>query len=737
MNKITPLTLTALLLAPLVCFGEPGAPSPASLPTDRVNMFLGSDSTAMTLPAAIRPFGMISPGPFNRPDSPCGYLMRTKELIGFNHTHLQGTGCGSYGVLVLLPTTGSKELGITVQCPADRQTAAPGYYKAIIDEMQITTEMTCTKRAAIHRYTFPQSDSARILIDTSKGVLYGRAGNVTGTLAPVGNTALSGCVTTTAWKEHSTWFHIEFSKPFVFMDKGAQGGYVSYSTRDGEELYVKLGISYVSAENAKRNLQAEIPGWDFDGVRQNALDEWNRILGKIEVTGGTHDQQVNFYSALYHSVFHPQLASDVNGQYRGLDGKVHTAKAHNHYSVLSTWDTFRAAHPLYTLIARDVQLDVVKTMLDDFQDSGWGPRWKLAYREAFCMPGTWTDVIIPDAYIKGITNFDMQAAWNMVYKNATVPGRRDNLPDYLSLGYVPYPAYINTSRTLENAYCDFSISRFAKALGKPKDEAEFLAKAANFKKLWEPNTKFFRGKDKAGQWSYPDSFDPLTYTGKGNNDYCEGNAWQWLWHVMQDTQGLIDLMGGDAAFEAKLDQFLTTPGGHNGSKLLGQYWHGNEPDQHALYAYNYVGKPAKSAEKLRLCLATEYQNNPWGISGNDDAGQMSAWYVFTAMGFYPYTHSVPEYVIGSPIFDEVTMHLPGADFTIKARNNSSHNMYIQAAKLNGQNWDKTWLPHAAIIKGATVEFTMGAKPSTWGTSADSRPFSLTTPANRNQAKYNP
>ncbi|MCX7006420.1 MAG: glycoside hydrolase family 92 protein, partial [Kiritimatiellaeota bacterium] len=416
--------------------------------------------------------------------------------------------------------------------------------------------------------------------------------------------------------------------------------------------------------------------------------------------------------------------------YRGLDGKVHAAKDHNHYSVLSTWDTFRAAHPLYTLIAPDVQLDVVKTMIDDFQDSGWGPRWKLAYREALCMPGTWTDVIIPDTYVKGITNFDTQAAWDMLCKNATVPGRRDNLPEYLSLGYVPYPAYINASRTLENAYCDFSISRFAKTLDKPKDEAEFLAKAANYKKLWDPKTKFFRGKDRTGNWSYHDSFDPRTYTGKGNNDYCEGNAWQWLWHVMQDTQGLIDLMGGDAAFEAKLDQFLGTQGGHDGSTLFGQYWHGNEPDQHALYAYNYVGKPAKSAEKLRLCLATEYKNNPWGISGNEDAGQMSAWYVFSAMGFYPYTHAVPEYVIGSPIFDEVKMHLPGGNCVIKAKNNSAENLYVQAVTLNGQSWDKTWLPHAEIVKGATVEFTMGPNPSAWGTSPNSRPFSLTTKGER-------
>jgi predicted alpha-1,2-mannosidase len=241
---------------------------------------------------------------------------------------------------------------------------------------------------------------------------------------------------------------------------------------------------------------------------------------------------------------------------------------------------------------------------------------------------------------------------------------------------------------------------------------------------------FFRGKDKTDNWSYPDDFDPLAYTGHSNNDYCEGNAWQWTWHVMQDTQGLIDLMGGDAAFEARLDEFMTVQGGHNSSKQFGQYWHGNEPDQHALYAYNYVGAPAKTAEKVRLCLATEYRNDPWGISGNEDAGQMSAWYIFSAMGFYPYLHSVPEYTIGSPIFDQVTLNLPGGNkCVITAQHNSAENKYIQSMKINGKPWNKTFLPHDAIAGSGTIEFVMGPQPSAWGTSKASRPYSLKAKSN--------
>jgi predicted alpha-1,2-mannosidase len=727
--KCTLTLLAALLLAPLA--GLPAVPSPASLKTDRVNMFLGSDSSAMTVPAAIRPFGMISPGPFNRPDVPCGYQMRTRELIGFNHTHLQGTGCGSYGVLVLLPTTGNKKLGVTVNVPATQQSAQPGYYKAVIGEMNITAEMTCTKRVAIHRYTFPESDSASVLIDLSQGALYAGKGKISGAIVREGKAAFSGSVHTTAWGAHTTWFYMEFSKPVDFKDEAERGGLASFSTTQGEELLVKVGISYVGSENAKLNINTELPGWDFEAVRKEALQEWEAQLAKIDIKGGTRDQQVIFYSALYHALFHPQLTSDVNRQYRGLDGNVHTTGGHSHYSVLSTWDTFRAAHPLYTLISPDVQLDVIKTMLDDFRDSGWGPRWKLGPREVFCMPGSWCDVIISDAYIKGITDFDTEAAWKLVYKNATVVndesrGRRDNLADYLERGYVTYPNYISVTKTLEHAYCDFNIAKFAEALGKKEQVPLFYAKAKNYKKLWDPKTAFFRGKDKDGNWSYPDTFDPLTYTGKGNNDYCEGNAWQWLWHVMQDTQGLIDLMGGDAAFKAKMDAFLTVQGGHHGTREFGQYWHGNEPDQHALYAYNYVGAPAKAAEKIRRVLAKEYRNDPWGLSGNEDAGQLSAWYIFSAMGFYPYLHSVPEYTIGSPLFDDVTLHLPnGKTCVIIAKSNSAENMYVHSLAINGKPWDKTFLRHADIVNGATIEFVMGPQPSTWGTAEDARPFSMT------------
>lgn len=701
-------------------------------PVDSVNVFIGSDSSAHCSPAAIRPFGMISPGPFNLPSTPSGYAHRVKTLIGFNHTHLQGTGCGSYGVITLLPVSSAKELGAVVKSSPEKRSGEPGYFKAELDEEGITAEMTCTKRAAIHRYSFPEGAKARrVLLDLSRAILfYAGKGDSDGEVAAVGDRALQGYARTTAWGEHKTWFYMEFNKPFRFEKKSGKGAILDFASDDKSPVLVKLGISYVSEKNACENLQAEISGWDLDAVRADARKDWNEKLSKLAVEGGTRDQRVNFHTAHYHALFHPQLANDVNGDYRGLDGNVRKVAGHNHYSVLSTWDTFRAAHPLYTLIEPELQLDVIKTMIDDYKDSGWGPRWKLAYKEVFCMPGTWCDVIIPDAYIKGIRGFDTEAAWALIEKNATVEGRRTDVKDYLKLGYVPYPTYINVTHTLESAYLDFSIARFAEALGKKDKVAEFDRRALSYRNLWDAKTGFFRGKDKDGNWTYPKNFNPLTYTGNGNDDYCEGNAWQWLWHTMQDTQGLIGLLGGDEGFSKKLDAFFTTPGGdfkghHEGTKDYGQYWHGNEPDQHAVYSYNYVGQPAKTAELVRRVLDTEYRNDAWGISGNEDAGQLSAWYIFSALGFYPYLHSVPEYTIGTPLFNKATLDLPGGKVVITAKNNSPENKYIQSITINGKPWGNNWLPHSALEKGGAIEFVMGPKPSDWGTKPQARPYSLT------------
>ena len=715
----------------------------ATEPVDEVNIFLGTDwdrrldltTSAQCTPAAIRPFGMISPGPFNDPYTNSGYSHAKKSLIGFNHTHLSGVGVGSYGLITLLPVTGDKGLGTVVTSPPEKRFAEPGYFKTELEEDKITAEMTCTKRAAIHRYIYPaDSKNRRVLLDLSRAIFNDSKGKkpetFDGDVSLVGDRALQGVAHTTSWSEHRTWFYIECNKPFLFEKIDNKGGILQFPSGDGDTLLVKVGISYVSEKNARENLESEIPGWDFDAVRADSRKEWNEKLSKLMVEGGTKDQRVIFHTAHYHALFHPQLASDVNGEYRGLDGNVHKTDGHKHYSVLSTWDTFRAAHPLYTIVEPELQLDVIKTMIDDYKDSGWGPRWKLACKEVFCMPGTWCDVIIPDAYIKGIRGFDTEAAWALMEKNATVDGRRANVDEYIKYGYVPSPSHWGVTHTLESAYLDFSIARFAEAVGKKEKAAEFDRRALGYRNLWEPKSQFLRGKDKDGNWSKIDTFSPFTWDGKGNDDYCEGNAWQWLWHVMQDTQGLIDLFGGDANTAKRLDEFFTVQGGNatgwqEGAKNFGQYWHGNEPNNHVIYCYNYVGQPYKTAELIRRVLDLEYTNDTQGISGNEDAGQMSAWYVFSALGFYPFVHSVPQYVIGTPLFDKATLNLSGGKVIITAKNNSAENKYIQSMTINGKPWDKNWFPHSLLQSGGTIDFVMGPNPSTWGTAPESRPFSIT------------
>jgi predicted alpha-1,2-mannosidase len=711
----------------------------ASNPADEVNMFFATNSSAQCPLTAARPFGMVSPGPINNPGSPSGFKSGLDYILGFNHTHLQGTGRPGYGVITILPTNGDHSFRARSSYSQDKVKACPGYVKMELETFGITAEMTATLRTAFHKYTFPESGSSRILIDCSLATI--RLEKPTyGDVEQENSRELSGYATSTVWATNTTWFYMEFSKPVVFTDDSIHGGYVSFNTADREEVLVKVGISYVSSEQAKKNMNAEIPGWNFEAVRESAYEEWNSELSKIEITGGSRDQRAIFYSALYRSLFHPQLTSDVDGSYRGMDEKVHRATDHGHYSVLSTWDTFRAEHPLINMLRPDVALDVVKTMLDDYQQSGWTPKWKLAYKENSCMPGAWACLIIPESYAMGINAFDTELAWEALYHDAhhsNGPSGYENVDQYLSLGWIDgnvEKVWNGTTRTLQNAYCDFGLHTFAEALGKSAKAEYFRKRAYYCNNLWDKETQFFRGRHPDGSWVH-EAFDPTFSHVNGHHDYgdyTEGNAWQYLFHQMQDLQDMISKLGGDAAFEAKLDLcFSTRTGGKN--EDIGQYWHGNEPDQHYLYLYNYIGKPWKSAEKIRYILDTCYANNGWGISGNDDAGQMSAWYVLSSLGFYPVTNGIGEFVIGSPIFESAVLHLPGGDFNIIARNNSVKNMYIQEARLNGAGWNNTYLPFSSIKGGGTLDLKMGSTTgSSWGTAADSRPYSLSNKMNMNK-----
>lgn len=715
------------LLIFLVCISNPGAVegNPKN-PADEVNMLFGTDSPAQCPLTAARPFGMISPGPVNDLKTPCGLSYGRNYVLGFNHTHLQGTGCPGYGVVTLFPTTGRAVFGATSVFSPEKTEACPGYVKMELDSYNIRAEMTATLRTAIHRYTFPAADDARILIDCTIGTgvkpVYGEAERIN-------SREISGYVTSEEWAKNTTYFYMQFSKDFQYSDE-SKGAYLSFATIEGEEIFVKVAISYVSAEQAKKNMDTEIPDWDFEAVRQNAYDEWNRELSRIEITGGTPDQRAIFYSTLYRAFFHPQTTNDVDGKYRGMDDRIHVATDHSHYSVLSTWDTFRAEHPLLNLIRPDVALDIIKTMLDDYVQFGWTPKWKLAYRETSCMPGAWACIIIPDSYMLGITDFDADLAWKAVYHDANfsngVSGY-ENVDQYLSRGWIDgniSNTWNGTTRTLQHAYCDFGLYRFAGALNKPDAAKVFRERAYYCNNLWDENSGFFRGRHPDGTWVH-EPFDPTYSHVNGHldyGDYTEGNAWQYLFHQMQDLQDLINKLGGDVAFEKKLDEcFAGEINEHN----IGQYWHGNEPDQHYAYLYNYIGKPYKSADKIRLCLEKFYANNTWGLNGNDDAGQMSAWYVLSALGFYPVTHATGEFIIGSPVFESAVLHLDGGNFIIQARNTSDKNKYIQKATLNGRKWNKGYLPFSEMKNGGSLFLEMGSSVgSNWGTAKDARPYSM-------------
>jgi predicted alpha-1,2-mannosidase len=684
-------------------------------PVDSVNPFIGTggdmqhNHAGSTSPAAVLPFGMISPGA-DTGEGP-GYVYGSNQIRRFSHTRLSGVGAQAYLQVKLMPTTGNKEVGSPQSYSRfshDNETAAPGYYRVLLSDYQIDAEVTCTKRAAIHRYTFPSSDSARILLPNH-------------TVTQVSDTEIQGYDRSDAFGPNDTYFCMIFSKPFSSFKSVPEGAYVSYSTVAGEKIQVRVGISYVSSEQAKLNLEKEIPDWNFDGVRAAARAEWNKNLGRIEIAGGTGAQQTIFYTALYHALWHPQLESDVNGQYRGMDGKVHTAD-HGVYTVLPMWDAFRAKFPLLLLIRPDVQLDVVKTIIDDFKQTGQTPIWKLAYKETNCMIGTHSDPVIVDAYAKGLRDFDINAGWDAVANDGN--NRRGG--HYIQKGYVPYDLeWASVSRTLEYAYDDFCIAQLAGALGKPDDEKTFSARAENYRNVY--NLGFMRPRAANGDFLQlaPENANESSKLGMS---YVEGNAWQWTWSVMHDMQGLMNLMGGDRKFEATLDNLFTAPppvdmGSWTGE--IGEFMPSNEPSSHIPYLYNYCGKPWKTQKWVRVA-ADLFKDAPDGIFGEDDCGHMSAWYVFSASGFYPVTPGVPEYNLGSPLFSRITWHLPGGDFVVTSKDVSAANPYIQSATLNGKNWDKTYLPHSAIAHGGTLMLKMGAShDSGWGTASNARPYSLT------------
>lgn len=723
--------------------------------TKYVNPFIGTGGHGHTFPGATVPFGMVQLSPDTRIDNwdgSSGYHYSDKDLMGFSHTHLNGTGIPDYCDILLMPTVNNDNpFGLKAASAASssvdkpmftnesainfynykstfshaNEKAEPGYYSVKIDN-GVFAELTATKRVGLHRYTFPKTNNAQIVLD-----LKWRDKVLDSQMKIVGKNRIEGYRRSSSWaKDQVVYFVAEFSKPFKYsvyngiaelrMEKQAENGkemraLLSFSTKENEQILVKVGISPVSIENARQNLQAEVPGWNFEKVRNDAKNAWNQELGKIEVQDENRDNLVKFYTALYHTKVQPNVFQDVNGDYLGLDKKVHNAPKNTNYTIFSLWDTFRAAHPLYTIIDEKRTVDFINTFIRQYEQGGRLPVWELAGNETDCMIGYHSVSVIADAMAKGIKGFDYEKAFAAAKHSAELD--HFGLEAYKKRGYISMKdEHEGVSKTLEYAYDDFCIAQMAKILNKTDDYQRYIKRARSFENLFDAQTGFMRPRQN-GNWVSP--FEPQEVS----FHFTEGNSWVYTFFVPQDVSRLMQMQGGREKFVAKLDELLTTSVKLSGREqpditgLIGQYAHGNEPSHHILYLYTYAAEPWKTQNYVHKVLTEFYKNDPDGLIGNEDCGQMSAWFILSASGFYQVAPSKAVYTLGSPLFKEVKYKLEnGKTFTVKAPNVGLGNAYVKSVKLNGVPYRKAFITHDDIRNGGTLEFEMTNQPvKTWFT----------------------
>ena len=700
-----------------------------------VNPFIGTDFTGNTYPGAQAPFGMVQLSPDNGLpgwDRIAGYFYPDSTIAGFSHTHLSGTGAGDLYDISFMPVTlpyqeAEQPLGIYSKFSHDDEEASAGYYSVVLKDYNIKVELTATERTGIQRYTFPGGPAA-VFLNLRKATNWDAT--VDTRIEVVDSVTIQGYRYSTGWaRDQRVYFRSRFSRPWASMtidsavidkahpDSLSMIARFDFNTTSGEQITVSTAISGVSMEGAAANLAAEAPVDDFDGILAATRRAWNKELGKFTVEGKNHDDIVTFYTALYHSMIAPTIYGDVDGRYFGPDKQVHQADGWTNYSTFSLWDTFRASHPLYTLSQPERVNDMVKSFLAFYDQNGRLPVWNFQGGETDMMIGYHAVPVIVDAYLKGIGDFDPNKALDACVATANIDDYR-GIGMYKSLGYVPYNVTDkynsenwSLSRTLEYAYDDYCIALMAEKLGR-KDVAEtFRKRSQNYRNLFDPETRFMRPRDENGNWQ--PGFTPDDYT----DHICESNGWQYFWSVQQDIPGLIDLMGGKEPFAARLDSMFTYngPEGHElpifSTGMIGQYAHGNEPGHHVIYLYNMVDQPWKTAEYARKVMDEFYTNTPAGLCGNEDCGQMSAWYVFTAMGLYPVDPVSGRYEIGTPLFEKLTLRLDnGKTLTINAPGVSSENKYVKSVKLNGEPLKSTSITQQQIMDGAVIDFEMTTQP---------------------------
>ena len=704
--------------------------------TQLVNPFIGTDFTGNTYPGAQAPFGMVQLSPDNGLpgwDRIPGYFYPDSTIAGFSHTHLSGTGAGDLYDILFMPVTlpykeAEGELGIHSKFSHNDEEASAGYYRVKLQDYNIDVELTATTRCGVQRYTFPKAESM-VILNLKKAMNWDFT--MDSHIEVVDSCNIRGYRFSEGWaRGQKVYFATRFSRPFKSMEmdsaeiklKGEKVGTSNvarfmFDTEEGEQLTIVTALSGVSVEGAVKNLDAEAPHNDFDKYLAAAKADWNKQLQRIQVVGGGADDQVNFYTALYHSMIAPTIYSDVDGKYYGPDKQVHQADGWVNYSTFSLWDTFRAAHPLFTYTEPERVGDMVQSFIAFYEQNGRLPVWNFWGSETDMMIGYHAVPVIVDAYLKGTGNFDPEKALEACVATANIDEYR-GIGLYKKNGYIPYnitdqynSENWSLSRTLEYAFDDFCIAEMAQKMGKTELANEFYKRSQNYRNVFNPATGFMQPIDDKGV--FQPNFNPDEYTAH----ICESNAWHYFWSVQHDIKGLVALTGGQDKFAAKLDSMFTyIPAGSEelpifSTGMIGQYAHGNEPSHHVIYLYNKVRQPWKTQKYAAQVMHELYFNAPAGLCGNEDCGQMSAWYVFSAMGFYPVNPVSGEYEIGTPLFPEMRLNLDnGKTFTVLAPNVSRENIYIQSMKVNGQPYDKSYITHQQIMEGATVEFVMGSQP---------------------------
>ena len=695
-----------------------------------VNPLIGTGGHGHVFLGANVPFGYVQLGPTQHTrgwDWCSGYHTSDSVLIGFGHQHLSGTGIGDLGDVALLPIAREGQREVTFG--HNDETVCPGYYSVTLRDggkPYVKVELTATQRTGMHRYNFaPGQDTARLLLDLGQGIGWDSPRQVK--MKQLSPRLIAGYRHSMGWaRNQQDFFAMEFSQDVSLSKIDADTLGLITTANDGKPLLVKVGMSAVSVENAIGNLDTENPGWDFDAVRTQADEAWNSELGKIIIDADNENDRTVFYTALFHTMVAPSVFSDACGEYRGADGQVHEGNFTN-YTTLSLWDTYRAAHPLQTLIHREKQCDIAQTFLHIWEQQGKLPVWHLMGNETDCMVGNPGVPVLADLVLKGF-DVDPHAALQAMTTSAMRDERSMGL--LKQYGYIPWdlePEKETVARGLEYALADWCIARVARVAGDQETCDYFLNRSKSYRNYFDKDLQFMRGKDSKGNFRDSKDFDPLS-TKHRNDDYCEGNAWQYTWLVPHDVHGLAELFGSEKAFIQKLDSLFIVEGdlgdeaSPDVSGLIGQYAHGNEPSHHILYMYNYVGQPWKAAPLIRRVLREQYRNDLDGLSGNEDVGQMSAWYVLSSMGIYQVEPAGGKFIIGSPLFNEACINVgDGKTFTVKALNNSDKNIYVQSARLNGKRYDKSYIDYRDIIAGGTLELVMGPKPSKWGTSRKARP----------------